>query len=65
MLCCVFSVSVKSLLAVSGRKSFEERGKARNTDYGAHDVVRVDGVVDNHVRPVVTMLSKEYQSRLS
>ena len=60
VLCCVLSMPIERLFAVSGRKQFEEREQAGNTDYGAHNVVHV-GCVDNHVRPMVMMLSKKGQ----
>lgn len=61
MLCCIFRVPVERLSAVRWRKPFEERKQTGNTDYGAHDVVHVGGV-DNHVGPMVAVLSKEDQS---
>jgi len=52
---CVLGVLVECPLTVNGRKPLQEREKAGNTDYGAHDIVDVS-CFHYHVGPMVSML---------
>ena len=58
MLSRVLSMPVRCPSAVSRRKTFQEREKARHGDYSTLDVVHV-GRVDNNVGPMVAMLSRK------
>ena len=54
---------VERLSAVSGRKPFEERKKARNTDCSTHDVVHIR-CVDDHIGPMIMMFSKQVSLKI-
>ena len=58
MLSHVLGMPVGCHSAVSRREPFQEREKARHTDYGTLDVVYV-GCVDNNVGPTVAMRSRK------
>ena len=58
MLSRVLSMPVGCPSAVSKREPFQEREKARHTDYGTVDVAYV-GRVDNNVGQMVAMRSRK------